>query len=231
MITLKGSLKRITYQNHDNFYTVARIEVGKTSDLITIVGHMAGVVEGETLELKGNWVTHQKWGDQFKIESFNVVLPATITGIKSYLGSGIIKGIGKDLASKIVEHFREETFEIIENEPERLKEINGIGKAKSEIIVKAWNKHHSVRRVMQFLQDRGVSVVHASSIIVFYGSDALRILKHEPYSLARDIPKAGFIVADAIALKEGIEKDDPERIKACLIYLLLSFENDGHVFV
>ncbi|MCD4742010.1 MAG: ATP-dependent RecD-like DNA helicase [Desulfobacteraceae bacterium] len=231
MITLKGSLKRITYQNNDNFYTVARIEVGKTNDLVTVVGQMAGVVEGEALELNGNWVAHQKYGDQFKIESFNVVLPATTAGIKAYLGSGIIKGIGKDLASKIVKQFKEKTFDIIENEPLRLKEINGIGKAKSDIIVKAWNKHHSVRRVMQFLQDRGVSVVHASSIIVYYGSDALRILRHEPYTLARDIPEAGFRVADTIALKEGVSKEDPERIKACLIYLLLSFENDGHVFV
>ena len=93
MITLKGSLKKITYQNSDNFYTVARIQIGKANDLITIVGPLAGVVEGETLELKGNWVTHQKYGDQFKIESFNVLLPATTAGIKTYLESGIIKGL------------------------------------------------------------------------------------------------------------------------------------------
>ncbi|MCK5541443.1 MAG: ATP-dependent RecD-like DNA helicase [Desulfobacterales bacterium] len=231
MITLKGSLKKITYQNSDNYYTVARIKVGKTNDLITIVGHMAGVVEGETLELKGNWVTHQKYGDQFKIESFNILLPATTAGIKAYLESGIIKGIGKDLANAIVKRFEEKTFDIIENEPIRLKEVNGIGNTKAKIIEKAWNKHHSVRRVMQFLQDRGVSVFHASKILIFYGSDALKTMKHEPYALARDIPEAGFIVADTIALNQGIAKDDPERIKACLIYLLLSFEKDGHVFV
>jgi exodeoxyribonuclease V alpha subunit len=231
MITLKGSLKKITYQNSDNFYTVARIQIGKANDLITIVGHLAGVVEGETLELKGNWVTHQKYGDQFKIESFNVLLPATTAGIKTYLESGIIKGLGKDLATAIVNKFEEKTFDIIENEPSRLKEISGIGNAKAQIIEKAWNKHHSVRQVMQFLQERGIGVFHASKILIFYGSDAIRIMTNEPYTLARDIPEAGFTVADAIALNQGIAKDDPERIKACLIYLLLFFEKEGHVFV
>ncbi|MCK5097968.1 MAG: hypothetical protein KAR45_07680, partial [Desulfobacteraceae bacterium] len=231
MITLKGSLKRITYQNSDNYYTVAKIEVREANDLITVVGQMAGVVEGETLEFTGAWVTHQKYGDQFKIESFNVILPVTTLGIRKYLESGIIKGIGKDLANRIVKKFKEKTFDIIENEPLRLKEINGIGKAKSNTIVNAWNKHHSVRRVMQFLQKRGIGVVHASAIMIYYGSEALRILQEEPYNLAKDIPEAGFRVADAIALKEGVAKDDPERIKACLIYLLLVFEKDGHVFV
>ncbi|MCK5313331.1 MAG: ATP-dependent RecD-like DNA helicase, partial [Desulfobacteraceae bacterium] len=191
MIKLKGLLKRITYQNSDNFYTVAKIEIREAPDLITIVGTMAGVVEGETLDLTGSWVTHQKYGDQFKIESFNIVLPATSAGIKKYLESGIIKGIGKDLASKIVKKFKEKTFDIIENEPERLKEINGIGKAKSDIIVTAWNKHHSVRRVMQFLQDRGINVFHASAIMIYYGSDALNVLQNTPYKLAKDIPEAG----------------------------------------
>ena len=231
MIKLKGLLKRITYQNSDNFYTVGRIEISQANDLVTIVGNLAGVGEGETLELTGNWVTHQKYGDQFKIESFSVVLPATTGEIRKYLESGIIKGIGKDLASKIVKKFKENTFDIIENEPLRLKEINGIGKGKADTIVNAWNKHHSVRRVMKFLQDRGVGVFHASAIMIYYGSEALNVLQNTPYNLAKDVPEAGFKVADSIALKEGISKDDPERIKACLIYLLLFFENDGHVFV
>jgi exodeoxyribonuclease V alpha subunit len=231
MIKLKGILKRITYQNSDNYYTVARIEIPQANDLVTTVGNMAGVVEGETLELTGSWVTHQKYGDQFKIESFSVVLPATTQGIRKYLESGIIKGIGKDLAGKIVKKFKENTFDIIENEPIRLKEINGIGKAKSDKIITAWNKHHAVRRVMQFLQDRGIGIFHASAIMIYYGSEALSVLQETPYNLARDIPEAGFKVADTIALKEGISFDDPERIKACLIYLLLFFENDGHVFV
>ncbi len=231
MIKLKGLLKSITYQNSDNFYTIAKIEVREAPDLITIVGNMAGVVEGETLDLTGTWVNHPKYGDQFKIESFIIVLPATCTGIAKYLESGIIKGIGKDLASKIVKKFQDKTFDIIENEPVRLKEINGVGKAISEKIVKAWNKHHCVRRVMQFLQNRGVSVFHASAIMVYYGNNALNVLQNQPYNIAKDIPELGFKIADTIALKHGINKDNPERIKACLIYLLLFFEKDGHVFV
>ncbi|MCK5098743.1 MAG: ATP-dependent RecD-like DNA helicase, partial [Desulfobacteraceae bacterium] len=207
MIKLKGLLKRITYQNSDNFYTVGRIEISQANDLVTIVGNLAGVGEGETLELTGNWVTHQKYGDQFKIESFSVVLPATTGEIRKYLESGIIKGIGKDLASKIVKKFKENTFDIIENEPLRLKEINGIGKGKADTIVNAWNKHHSVRRVMKFLQDRGVGVFHASAIMIYYGSEALNVLQNKPYSLAKDVPEAGFKVADSIALKEGVSKD------------------------
>lgn len=231
MIKLKGLLKRITYQNSDNFYTVGRIEIREANDLITIVGNLAGVTEGETLELNGNWVTHQKYGDQFKVESFSILLPSTVSGIRQYLESGIIKGIGKDLASRIVKKFQEDTFDIIENQPGRLKEVNGIGKAKSDTIVNAWNKHHAVRRVMQFLQDRGIGVLHASAIMVHYGPDALDILTDNPYNLARDIPEAGFKVADSIALQNGVAFDNPERIKACLIYLLLLFEKDGHVFI
>ncbi len=231
MIILKGLLKRITFQNSDNFYTIAKLEVPQIKDFVTIVGHMAGIVEGETLALTGIWVTHQKYGDQFNVKSFNVILPSTTSGIKEYLESGIIKGIGKDLAGKIVKKFKENTFDIIENEPVRLKEITGIGKAKSNTITEAWNKHHSVRRVMQFLQDRGVSVVHASAILICYGSDALKILHQTPYTIAKDIPQAGFKIADKIALQAGGQRDDPERIKASLIYLLLIFENDGHVFV
>ena len=231
MIKLTGSLQRITYQNSDNFYTVGRIELKKTNDLITVVGHMAGVAEGEAIELFGNFVTHKKYGDQFKIESFNVILPSTTAGIQEYLNSGIIKGIRQDLANKIVKKFQERTFDIIENEPERLKEIYGIGKARLKTITDAWNKHHSARRVMQFLDSRGINPAHASKILVYYGADALEILLHRPYNLAKDIPEVGFRVADIIALKQGMEKDDPERIKACLIDILLSFENDGHVFV
>jgi len=231
MIKLKGLLKRITYQNSDNFYTVGRIEIREANDLITIVGNLAGVIEGETLELNGNWVTHQKYGDQFKVESFSVLLPSTVSGIRQYLESGIIKGIGKDLASRIVKKFQEDTFDIIENQPGRLKEVNGIGKAKSDTIVKAWNKHHAVRRVMQFLQDRGIGVFHASAIMVYYGPNALDVLTDNPYNLARDVPEAGFKVADSIALQNGVAFDNPERIKACLIYLLLLFEKDGHVFI
>ncbi len=230
MITLTGTLESITFQNDENHYTIAKIKPGDTKQCVTIVGYMAGLARGETLKLNGKWVTHPKYGDQFKVEFFEVSLPATVSGIRNYLGSGIIKGIGKTMAKKIVDHFKEASLDIIENQPELLKEIPGIGKSKSDIITKAWDKHHAIRRVMKFLQDHGAGSSHAGAILQFYGTETLEILKHSPYAVAKDIPKAGFELADTIALSCGIKKDDPERIKASIIYLLLQHESNGHVF-
>ncbi len=230
MITLTGTLESITFQNDENHYTIAKIKPGDTKQCVTIVGYMAGLARGETLKLDGRWVTHPKYGDQFKVEVFEVSLPATVSGIRNYLGSGIIKGIGKTMAKKIVDHFKEASLDIIENQPERLKEIPGIGKSKSDIITKAWDKHHAIRRVMKFLQDHGAGSSHAGEILQFYGTETLEILKRSPYAVAKDIPKAGFELADTIALSCGIKKDDPERIKASIIYLLLQHESNGHVF-
>ena len=130
MITLKGTLERFTFQNPDNHYTVARLRLEKISDPVTIVGHLAGVTEGESLEVTGKWGAHPRYGDQFNIHSYVVVLPATVAGIRRYLGSGMIKGIGPAMAEKIVSHFKEQTLDIIENEPEKLTRVKGIGRAK-----------------------------------------------------------------------------------------------------
>ena len=230
MITITGALERITFQNRENHYTIARIKVAEASDSVTVVGHLAGVAVGETLKLKGAWTTHVKYGDQFKVEFYEVLLPATVKGIRTYLGSGIIKGIGKGMAKKIVDHFQEDALDIIENHPRRLREIQGIGRGKAGVITRAWEEHHALRRVMQYLQEHGVGLVHASSILKCYGQDALKILKERPYTIARDIPGAGFEIADLIALKSGMERNDPRRIKACLVYLLLKSESDGHVY-
>ena len=230
MITLKGVLDRLTYQNQENHYTVAKLRIPKISDPVTVIGYLAGVFEGESLEVKGKWVSHPRYGDQFKAEAYTVVLPATVSGIRKYLGSGMIKGIGKSLAGKIVDYFEEKTLDIIENEPHQLMRIHGIGKAKKNRIEQAWNKHHSVRRVMQFLQENDVGVHHAAVILQTYGSRALMILQQDPYVIARDIPQIGFPLADRIALGAGVQKDDENRLQACLIYCLLSFEQDGHVY-
>ncbi|MBF0469675.1 MAG: AAA family ATPase, partial [Desulfamplus sp.] len=230
MPTIKGTLQRITYKNEDNHYTIARLKIHDIKEPVTIVGHLAGVVEGEMLSLCGRWVSHAKYGEQFKVDTFEVNLPATVGGIKKYLGSGMIKGIGEVIARKIVDHFKEQSLDIIENEPHRLCEIDGIGKAKMTTISRAWDQHHAVRKVMQFLQEHGTGISHASAIISYYGKDALKVLKSRPYQVSRDIPEAGFEVADAIALKTGTDLKDPERIKASIIYLLLKNEADGHVF-
>ncbi|WP_299979511.1 ATP-dependent RecD-like DNA helicase [Desulfobacula sp.] len=230
MITIKGILDRLTYQNQDNHYTVAKLRIAKISDPVTIVGHLAGVFEGESLEVSGKWTTHPKYGDQFKAEVYKVVLPATVSGIRKYLGSGMIKGIGKSLADKIVDQFEERTLDIFENEPEKLKKIYGIGEAKKKLIEQAWNKHHAVRRVMQFLQENDVGVYHAATILQIYGPETLNILQQNPYAIAKDLPGIGFAIADMIAMKAGGKKDDENRLQACLVHTILLSEKEGHVY-
>ena len=230
MITIKGILTRLTYQNPDNHYTVAKLQIAKISDPVTVVGYLAGVSEGESLEISGKWATHPRYGDQFKAQLYTVVLPATVSGIRKYLGSGIIKGIGKSMADKIVDHFEENTLDIIENEPEKLLSVHGIGTVKKNLIEQAWNKHHGVRRVMQFLQENGVGVYHAAAILQMYGAHTLTVLQQDPYAVARDISGIGFTIADTIALNTGGRKDDEKRLQACLIYSLLTFEQEGHVY-
>lgn len=230
MITIKGNLQKITFQNPDNHYTIARLSIDKIADPVTIVGHMAGIFEGESLEVSGKWGTHPKYGDQFNVDTYQVILPATLSGIRKYLGSGMIRGIGRSIAEKIVDHFSEQTLEIIENEPEKLREIHGIGKAKQKRIEDAWNHHHAVRRVMQFLQENEVGVVHAAEILKTYGSKSMEVLTCEPYLIARDIPGAGFQLADTIALRSGIRRDDERRLQACLIHVLLLNVDEGDVF-
>lgn len=230
MITISGTLERITFQNSDNHYTIARIKTRESQESVTVAGHLPGVALGEALKLSGSWVSHPRYGDQFKVESFEVTLPASISGIRKYLGSGIIQGIGKSMAQRIVDTFQETTFDIIENEPDQLTRVQGIGKSKADLIHRSWTRHHSVRRVIQFLQDHEVSIYHASMILKQYGPDSLEILQTDPYSISRDLPEAGFEIADTIALKSGFRRDAPERIRACLLYLLLKAEGDGHVF-
>jgi exodeoxyribonuclease V alpha subunit len=230
MITIKGVLTRLTYQNPENHYTVCKIQVPKINDPIIVVGHLAGVGEGESLTITGKWASHPKYGDQFRAETYKVTLPATISGIRKYLGSGMIQGVSKSLAKRIVDSFGEQTLEVIENEPDKLLKIHGIGKAKKELIEKAWNAHHSVRRVMQFLQDNKVGVSHAGSILKTYGSNALNVLETNPYLIAREIPGLGFHAMDIIARASGIEKEDENRLQACLFCQLLQYEQDGHVY-
>ncbi len=230
MITISGVLSRITYQNPDNHYTVCRLKMEKTADPFTAVGHLAGISEGETLELTGKWVSHARYGDQFQISSFQVQLPATVSGIRQYLASGIIKGVSASLADRIVERFQENTLDIIENEPEKLLDVSGIGKAKKRLIEKAWNQHHALRKVMQFLQEHAVEASHAGAILGAYGSRAIKIMQEEPFRLVRDIPGLGFKTVDTIARAAGMQLEDEERLKASMLCRLMDLELSGHVF-
>jgi exodeoxyribonuclease V alpha subunit len=227
---LEGCLERITYFNSENHYTIAKLKTSKTNNVVTIVGTMVAVNPGQTLKIKGIWETHPRYGQQFKISSYEVVLPATIDGIRKYLESGIIKGIGPSMANRIVSCFGTKTFEIIEKEPEKLLEVKTIGKAKAALICNAWKDHHVARNLMQFLQNMGVQTSYCAKILKEYGPDAVNIISKDPFRLTADIPGIGFYFADTVAQKLGIEKDHPRRVRACILHVIQQFINQGDVF-
>jgi exodeoxyribonuclease V alpha subunit len=228
---IEGHLDHVTYFNAETHYTIAKIKTPGVENPVTVVGFMAAISPGESLRISGVWETHPRYGEQLKIKTYEVTLPGTVQGIKKYLESGIIKGIGPSLAGKLVGHFGELTLEIIEKDPKRLFEVPGIGKSKAASIESAWKNHHSVRNLMQFLQDMGVKTSYCGRILKTYGDNAVDILRENPFLAARDIPGAGFYIADAIAGKLGFMQDNPERIRACIIHLLEQGANDGHVFL
>lgn len=229
-MTLEGHLEHITYHNKENNYTVAKLSLGRARNPVTIIGHMAGVSPGQALKLEGNWQTHPKYGQQFKVQSYDVIIPATVDGIRKYLESGAIKGIGSSMADRLVAAFGTETFEIIENNPERLTEIEGIGETKADMIRIAWQDHQGIRGLMKFLQDMQVQTSLCAKIYSEYGPDAVEILSTEPYQLADDLPGVGFVVADTIARNLGLAKAEPERVRAAVLHLIYTMAEDGHTF-
>lgn len=228
--TIEGQLERITYFNEDTHYTIARLKPAGLSSAITVVGYLAGVSLGETITVNGKWETHPKYGQQLKIDSFEVLLPAGMDGIRTYLGSGIIKGIGPSLAARMVKAFGAETLEIIEGHPERLVEVDGIGEAKASLIQGAWSEHHALRGLMQFLQKMGIQTSYCAKIFKAYGSDAVTLIQEDPYVLADDFPGAGFLIADTVARMQGMENEDPQRVRACILHLVQQNAEDGHTF-
>jgi len=230
LVTLEGQLERITYFNEANHYTIARVKPANLDTGITVVGYLAGVSPGETIKARGAWETHPRYGQQFKIQSFDVTLPAAVEGIRKYLGSGIVKGIGHSTAARLVSAFGAQTLEIIEDHPERLLEVEGIGEAKAAAIHAAWHAHHTLRSLMQFLQQMGVQTACGAQIYKEYGPDAVDFIRQDPYRLAEDIPGAGFLIADTIAQKLGVAKEDPQRVRACIRHMLLQNAEDGHTF-
>ncbi|MFO7667482.1 MAG: ATP-dependent RecD-like DNA helicase [Desulfobacterales bacterium] len=228
---IEGHLDYISYFNTETHYTIAKIKIPGVENPVTVVGFMAAVSPGESLKISGNWETHSRYGQQLRIKTYEVTLPGTVEGIKKYLESGIIKGIGPSLAGRLVGSFGEMTLEVIEKNPKRLFEVSGIGKAKAASIENAWKSHHSIRSLMQFLQDMGVKTSYCGKILKAYGENAVDILRENPYCAAKDIPGAGFYIADAIAGKLGFLQDKPERVRACILHLIEQGANDGHVFL
>jgi exodeoxyribonuclease V alpha subunit len=227
---LQGQLERITYVNEENGYAVARIKVKGRRDLVTIAGNILPAAPGEILRLKGQWVTHPRYGEQFKIHSCEPVIPATVVGMERYLGSGLIKGIGPVMAKRIVSRFGIETLSVLDESTSRLGEVDGIGPKRLEMIQKAWVEQKEIKDVMLFLQGHGVSAAYAAKIFRQYGKSAIRIVRENPYRLAQDIFGIGFLTADKIAGQLGIGRDSLIRAEAGLIYVLQQLAEDGHVY-
>ncbi|MFF7984007.1 ATP-dependent RecD-like DNA helicase [Streptomyces sp. NPDC007901] len=229
---VEGVLERITYANEETGYTVARVDTGRgANDLLTVVGALLGAQPGESLRLYGRWGSHPQYGKQFAVENYTTVLPATIQGIRRYLGSGLIKGIGPRFADRITEHFGIDSLDVIEQEPERLVEVPGLGPKRTALITAAWEEQKSIKEVMVFLQGVGVSTSLAVRIFKKYGDSSIGVVKNEPYRLASDVWGIGFLTADKIAQAVGIPHDSPERVKAGLQYALSQSSDQGNCFL
>ncbi|MFF8911993.1 ATP-dependent RecD-like DNA helicase [Streptomyces sp. NPDC015032] len=232
MAVLEGVLERITYANEENGYTVARVDTGRgAGDLLTVVGSLLGAQVGESLRMEGRWSSHSQYGKQFTVENYTTVLPATIQGIRRYLGSGLIKGIGPVMADRITTHFGVDTLDIIEQEPKRLIEVDGLGPKRTKMIAAAWEEQKAIKEVMVFLQGVGVSTSIAVRIYKKYEDASISVVKNQPYRLAADVWGIGFLTADKIAQAVGIPHDSPERVKAGLQYALSQSTDQGHCFL
>ena len=232
LAVVEGVLERITYANEENGYTVARVDTGRGSgDLLTVVGSLLGAQPGESLRMEGRWGSHPQYGKQFTVENYQTVLPATVQGIRRYLGSGLIKGIGPRIADRITEHFGIDTLDVIEQEPERLIEVPGLGPKRTKMIAAAWEEQKAIKEVMVFLQGVGVSTSIAVRIYKKYGDASISVVKNEPYRLAADVWGIGFLTADKIAQSVGIPHDSPARVKAGLQYALSQSADQGHCYL
>ncbi|MCA6094364.1 ATP-dependent RecD-like DNA helicase [Streptomyces sp. SCA3-4] len=232
LAVVEGVLERITYANEESGYTVARVDTGRGGgDLLTVVGSLLGAQPGESLRLEGRWGSHPQYGRQFTVENYTTVLPATIQGIRRYLGSGLIKGIGPRIADRIVTHFGTDTLDVIEQDPRRLIEVPGLGPKRTESIGAAWEEQKAIKEVMLFLQGVGVSTSIAVRIYKKYGDASISVTRNHPYRLAADVWGIGFLTADRIAQSVGIPHDSPERVKAGLQYALSQSTDQGHCFL
>ena len=227
---LRCVVERITYQNAENGYTVLKCAVKNYSDLVTVVGTMPDTHVGSVLSLEGMWKMDAKYGRQFSVEKFEETLPATVYGIQKYLGSGLIKGVGPKFAKRIVEKFGKDTLDVIEDTPDKLLKVPGIGKVRVDRIKTSWQEQKEIKNIMLFLQSHEVSTSHATKIFKTYGSESIAIVKENPYRLADDIWGIGFKTADSIAQKMGIDKGKFVRLRSGIFYALNKLAEAGHCY-
>ena len=225
---LAGFVERVTFHNAENGFCVLRAKARGHRDLVTIVGHAAIISAGEWITASGEWINDRAHGQQFKARFLKTSAPSSIDGIEKYLGSGMIRGIGPVYAKKMVRAFGEKVFDVIEAEPDRLREVTGIGAVRANRITNAWAEQKVVREIMVFLHSNGVGPARAVRIFKTYGADAVQAMTKNPYRLARDIRGVGFKTADAIAMKLGIEKTAMIRLRAGVSYALTEAMDEGH---
>lgn len=232
---LSGVLERVIFFNEENHYTIAELRPdaddsrgGRTEGTVTIVGPLPGAQCGETLQLTGEWTRHAQHGAQFKVASFNSRLPSSVYGIRKYLGSGLIQGIGKVYANKIVDAFGTDTFRVLTEESGRLRQVPGIGKVRATAIKAAWDQQTMLREVHIFLQTYGVTTAQCVRLVKKYGAQASAVVRNDPYRIAREIDGIGFKTADRIAINLGFANDASPRVDAGIVHVLQSLEEEGH---
>jgi len=238
MEKIAGSIERVTYYNPDNGYSVLKIKPDmplkteyKNRGVVTVVGNLPELQPGEFIHASGKWIEHPKHGNQFQVESLEQAIPITLRGIRKFLGSGLIKGVGDKTAEKIVDLFGEDTLDIIENHPERLLEVHNLGQKRAKEITKAWVEQKTIKEIMIYLHGFGITTNMSLKIYKEYGDESINILKSNPYSLSNDIHGIGFKSADKIAVSIGLPRDHPYRIEAGIIYSLENMASDGHSYV
>jgi exodeoxyribonuclease V alpha subunit len=229
--TMDGVVERLTYQHPTSGYTVLKLKTARGAEVVA-VGQMGGVNPGERIQLEGMWTTHPQHGRQFRVTTFRTLLPATAEGVRKYLGSGLIRGVGPVTAKRIVEHFGPDALVVIDEEPARLREVHGLGAKRVASIISAWVEQRAIKDVMVCLQGLGVHTGHAVRIYKQYGDEAVSVVRSDPYRLARDIWGIGFKTADAIGAELGIPHDSPDRLAAGLRHTLATAADDnGHVYL
>ena len=231
--TLAGVVERIIFLNEENHYTIAEFQPERTDpkvrpEPVTIVGPLPGVECGETLHLTGEWTRHAQHGAQFKVAGFRSELPASVYGIRKYLGSGLVPGIGRVYDNKIVDAFGTDTFRVLSEESARLREVEGIGKKRAAAIKQAWDAKRTERELYIFLQTYGVTPGQCVKLVNHFGGEAKRVLMEQPYRVAREIDGIGFKTADRIAINLGFANDAPPRLDAGLIFALETLQEEGH---
>src|SRR6202163_2065292 len=221
-------VERVTFRSEENGLCVLRVKARGQRDLITLVGHAAMISAGEFIQASGSWINDRTHGVQFRASFLKAMAPTIVEGIEKYLGSGMIRGIGPVYAKKLVRAFGETVFDVIQQQPDRLREVTGIGPKRAERIIAGWAEQRVIREIMLFLHSNGVGTSRAVRIYKTYGTDAVRLISENPYRLARDIRGIGFRTADQIAAKLGIEKSALIRIRAGISYALAEAMDEGH---